>query len=199
MRFFSYDGGRRSGGLWTWRSTAVVTCLALVSSLAVGLGAAGGLSVLDEPGGHRLESPPPAVPRPPTPSPLDPQPPPPPNPAEVSDPAPPEPAPDDDAPSDEPETEPETVEVRVESDPVDPVPVPESDGRGDVTDGTWTAVTDSWIIVESGFELLPDAPDGDWTGQRCTEESGGPGGETSESGRYPTWDTGYPDRDGYEP
>lgn len=50
MRFFMDGDGRCPHAGWSWRSTALVAGLALLSSLAVGIGAAGGLSVLDESG-----------------------------------------------------------------------------------------------------------------------------------------------------
>ncbi|MGH8878404.1 MAG: hypothetical protein ACRD0P_13845 [Stackebrandtia sp.] len=74
MHFFA-DDERRSSAAWPWRNSILVGSLALVSSLAVGIAAAGGLSVLDEPTSGHDAQPPPAEPRPPVPIPTDPPPP----------------------------------------------------------------------------------------------------------------------------
>lgn len=218
MRFFTDDGGRSTSALWTWRSTTVVMVLALVSSLAVGLGAAGGLSVLDEPGISRPASPPLADSRPPVPLPLDPEPPPVPNTADDSAPKPP-------GGTDTDTDRPETVDVRQEeSGPTGSVPEvdDEVDDAGDVVDdtveGTWTAtdgaVEGTWTAVEGGFTTMSVTGVLDWDPEHCQESYQSPSLETeapswdtdsdwggedpSETDWSPSWDTEYSDLGGYE-
>lgn len=197
MRFFTDDGGRSTTAGWTWRSTAAVMSLALVSSLAVGIAAAGGMSVLDRPSATPPAAPPLADSSPPEPLPLDVDPPPAPEPAGPAEAAPPR----DTAPA---APLPVTTE-QVESAP-ETAPAPEAvEDTSETVTGTWTAVEDTLDLGEMPALELPSSTQFFvWEEGLCPQgepESFAPGTGTSvPSGESwtPSWDTEYPAHYGYE-
>lgn len=165
----------------------MVVSLALVSSLAVGIAAAGGLSVLDEPrgyGGAETLPPPQADPKPPALLPDDPGPPPAPNPAEPVETE----EFRDNAPAAHDTFDTRQVEAETAPDAVDEV---EQTGSG------------VWHQVEDTVDELPIEWPEPTTHVFTWENLDCPEGETeyfASSGGYdlPSWDTGYSDPWMYE-